>query len=85
MSPSRTLGKEMKEIEGLANKLLILQIIDHEEDGTKIQQIFQRVAGAATLFSVRTIIMLLGYVCSRSSLPDGNGDQHPENGESNTA
>ena len=48
----------MKELEGLANKLQILKIIDHEEDGAKIQQIFQRVEGATTLFSVRTIIML---------------------------
>ena len=75
----------MKELEGLANKSQFLQVIDHEEDGTKIQQMFQRVEGATTLFSVRTIIMLYGYVYSRSSLPDENGDQHPANGESNTA
>ena len=75
----------MKKLEDLANESLTLKILDHEEDGTKIQQIFQRVAGATTSFSVRTIIMLHGYVYSRSTLPDGNGDQPPENGESNTA
>ena len=48
----------MKELEGLANESQILQAIDHEEIGTKIQQIFQRVEGATTLFSVRTIIIL---------------------------
>ena len=48
----------MKELEDLANKSQFLKITDHEEYGTKIQQIFQRVEGATTLFSVRTIIML---------------------------
>ena len=48
----------MKKLEDLANESLTLKILDHEEDGTKIQQIFQRVEGATTLFSVRTIIML---------------------------
>ena len=48
----------MKELEGLANKSKILQIIDHEEYGTKIQKIFQRVEEATNFFSVRTIVML---------------------------
>ena len=48
----------MKELEGLADKSRFLRIIDHEECGTKIQQIFQRVERATTLFSVRTIIIL---------------------------
>ena len=48
----------MKELNGLANKLLISKIADHEEDGTKIQQIFQQVEEATKVFSVRTIIIL---------------------------
>ena len=48
----------MKELEGLTNGSQFLQIIDHEEYGTRIQQIFHRVEKATTLFSVHTIIML---------------------------
>ena len=48
----------MKELEGLANKSQFLQAIDHEEIGTKIEQIFQRVEEATKFFSVRTIIIL---------------------------
>ena len=48
----------MKELEGLANKSQFLQMIDHEEYGTKIQQIFQRVEEATKFFSVHTNIIL---------------------------
>ena len=56
MSPSRILGKEMKELKDLADKSLTRQILDYEAYGSKIQQIFQRVKEATTSFFVRTIM-----------------------------
>ena len=55
---SRILWKEMKELEDLANNLLATQVIDDEEYGPKIQQIFQRVKEAAISFLVRIIIFV---------------------------
>ena len=56
MSPPRILGKEMKELQDLANKSLATRILDHEAYGAKIQQIFQRVKEATMSFFVRTIM-----------------------------
>ena len=56
MSPSRILGKEMKELKDRANKSLTRQILDYEAYGSKIQQIFQRVKEATTSFFVRIIM-----------------------------
>ena len=58
MSPSRILGKEMKELKDLADKSLAIQILDHEAYGSKIQQIFQRVTEGTTSFFVRTILFI---------------------------
>ena len=56
MSPSRILGKEMKELKDLADKSLTRQILDYEAYGSKIQQIFQHVKEATTSFFVRIIM-----------------------------
>jgi hypothetical protein len=58
MSPSRILGKEMKELKDLADKTLATRILDHEAYGPKIQQIFQRVKEATMSFFVRTIMFV---------------------------
>ena len=58
MSPSRILGEEMKKLKDLADKSLVVQILDNEAYGTKVQQIFQRVEGATKSFFVRTIIII---------------------------
>ena len=58
MSPSRILGKEMKELKDLADKSLATRILDHEAYGSKIQQIFQRVKEATMSFFVRTIMFI---------------------------
>ena len=58
MSPSRILGEEMKKLKDLADKSLVIRILDNEAQGTKIQQIFQRVEGATKFFFVRTIIII---------------------------
>ena len=58
MSPSRILGKEMKELKDLADKSLATQILDDEAYGGKIHQIFQRVKEATTSFFVRTIMFM---------------------------
>ena len=56
MSPSRILGKEMKELNDLADKSLTRQILDYEAYRSKIQQIFQRIKEATTSFFVRIIM-----------------------------
>ena len=56
MSPSRILGKEMKEMKDLADKSLTRQILDYEAYRSKIQQIFQRIKEATTSFFVRIIM-----------------------------
>ena len=61
-SPSRILGKEMKELKDLADKSLATQILDHEAIGPKIQQIFQRVREATMSFFVRTLVCLKLYI-----------------------
>ena len=48
----------MNELKDLADKSLARQILDHEEYGSKIQQIFQRVKNATTTFFVRTFIFM---------------------------
>ena len=58
ISPSRILGKEMKELKDLADKSLATRILDHEAYGPKIQQIFQRVKEATMSFFVRTIMFI---------------------------
>ena len=58
MSLFRVLGEEMKEMKDLADKSLAMQILDHEEYGSKIRQIFQRVKEATISFFVRTIIFI---------------------------
>ena len=58
MSPSRILGKEMKELKDLADKSLTTRILDHEAHGLMIQQIFQRVKEATMSFFVRAIMFI---------------------------
>ena len=58
MSPYRVLGEEMKKLKDLADKSLVIRILDNEAQGTKIQQIFQRVEGATKFFFVRAIIIM---------------------------
>ena len=58
MSSYRVLGEEMKKLKDLADKSLVIRILDNEAQGTKIQQIFQRVEGATKFFFVRTIIII---------------------------
>ena len=74
----------MKELQGLAETSLAMQILDNDAYGTKIQQVFQRVEAATKSFFVHTIIIIQGYVYSHSSFPARYGDQHPANGESDT-
>ena len=54
----RILGKEMKELNDLADKSLATRILDHEAHGPKIQEIFQRVKEATTSFFVRAIMFM---------------------------
>ena len=58
MSSYRVLGEEMKKLKDLADQSLVIRILDNEAQGTKIQQIFQRVEGATKFFFVRTIIII---------------------------
>ena len=62
-STTRILGEEMEKLKTLAEEGLHMQILDHEKYKSMIQQIFQRVKEATTLFQVRTIIFIYGYVC----------------------
>jgi len=45
----------MKKLEDLTHKSLATRILDHEEYGGMIQQIFQRVNEATTSFQVRIL------------------------------
>ena len=74
----------MKELKDLADKSLATRILDHEAYGSTIQQIFQRVNEATVSFFVRTVMFILGYVCSCWSFPVRNGYQYPANGEWDT-
>ena len=47
----------MKKLEDLTRKSLATRILDHEEYGKTIQQIFQRVNEATTSFQVRTLYL----------------------------
>ena len=49
----------MKELKDLADKSLAIRILDYEAYGTKVQQIFQRVEQATTIFFVRIIMSML--------------------------
>ena len=55
ISPSRILGKEMKDLKDLADKSPATRILDYEAYGSKIKEIFQRVQDAMASFFVRTI------------------------------
>ena len=48
----------MKELKDLADKSLATRILDHEEYGRKIHQIFHRVKEATMSFFVRTIMFI---------------------------
>ena len=83
-STTRILGEEMGQLKTLAEEGLHMQILDHEKYKSMIQQIFQRVKEATTLFQVRTIIFIYGYVCEHWSFSDRNDVQYPEHRKSDT-
>jgi hypothetical protein len=58
-SPSRNIGKEMKNLEELTSKP-VTQILDYEKYTKTISNIFQHINVATKNFQVRTIIFIYG-------------------------
>ena len=70
----------MKELKDLADKLLVMWILDHEAYRSKIQQIFQHIKDSEAMMSFFVhIIMFILRLCMSIEM-DQNGDQHPANG-----